>query len=95
MELNPFIPVVSESTDNEAVGEESRYHVIVIGTQECLATPTGSLFRGKEEWEKLLCQHLQDTYHLVRTEVLAAIHISLFCLKTSIPKIKGIPHFFF
>ncbi|CAG8842628.1 27519_t:CDS:2, partial [Racocetra persica] len=81
--LDPFIETVDEkkfgyTRDAPILPKKVQhpYHILVIGTQECQHNIQHSVFfPSKDEWESRLKNYLGDTYVLVKTETMAALHL--------------------
>ncbi|CAG8464991.1 2478_t:CDS:2 [Scutellospora calospora] len=69
------------------------YHILVIGTQECQHNIKHSvLFPSKEEWESRLTEYLGDTYVLIKTETMAALHLAVFVWRECENWVQGYQH---
>ncbi|CAG8615349.1 10448_t:CDS:2 [Cetraspora pellucida] len=87
--LDPFIETIDVKSDYNTREApiltrkvQHPYHILVIGTQECQHNIQHSVFfPSKEEWESRLIGYLGDTYVLVKTETMAALHLAVFVWK--------------
>jgi hypothetical protein len=85
--LSPFVEQPSMKHETNGLylkkNEHHPYHILVIGTQECLHNIKHSvLFPSKEEWEQRLKKYLGDDYILIKTETMAALHLVSWKKKT-------------
>ncbi|KAF0357476.1 DNase I-like protein [Gigaspora margarita] len=99
--LAPFIENVDDKTFKHDIQDspylprkaQHPYHILVIGTQECQHNIKHSvLFPSKEEWESRLIEYLGDTYVLIKTETMAALHLAVFVWKECKDYVQGYQH---
>ncbi|KAJ3090097.1 inositol polyphosphate 5-phosphatase [Quaeritorhiza haematococci] len=66
-------------------------HIVVVGSQECQRSIERSIvFPSKEEWERGLANVLCGEYSMVRTEVMAAMHVAVFVKRAYKHRVKAI-----
>ncbi|CAG8518590.1 5729_t:CDS:2, partial [Racocetra fulgida] len=100
--LDPFIENVDEKKfdhirDAPMLSRKVQhpYHILVIGTQECQHNIQHSVFfPSKDEWESRLKNYLGDTYVLVKTETMAALHLTLLQNDQLKQELSNFPPFF-
>ena len=73
---------------------EDRYHLYVIGTQECEHSIAHSLVnQSKLQWETLLRETLGHNYEMIQSHTLQASHLIMFMHKALTPLITNISSF--
>ncbi|RKP09518.1 Endonuclease/exonuclease/phosphatase [Thamnocephalis sphaerospora] len=82
--LAPFLPKPEGSGDEH--GQQTAdvatpaYHLVVVGTQECLSTAGSAVFFAPEHatWEQRISTWLGDDYALIGCEGMGALHLAIF-----------------
>jgi hypothetical protein len=90
MSLAPFLPENREGrsapphhVENNhllPMSSAAPYHLLVIGTQECLSTATNAVFFAPEyeSWENRLSTWFGSEYLLVGSQSMGALHLAVF-----------------
>eukprot|EP00939_MAST-03C_sp_MAST-3C-sp1_P001722 g1722.t1 len=69
----------------------NKYHIYAVGTQECERSILASAIRtSKKKWESALSDTLGESYVMIRSHTLQAIHLALYVHRALIPLVCGV-----
>lgn len=91
IDLATILSTHQQDNNNQDEDNSPRYHIIAIGTQECERDISESLlFPSKEIWEKRLSDFLGNSYTMLKTETLAALHLAIFVWTPLVDRVQSV-----